>query len=513
MNENLDFPKLPDQDEFLLYLQNNNYSMQTVYNYARDLSILATFLQMRDIKFEDLAKQDLVIYKGYLRSGEHLKDLTKIRAEVVAEKSGFVENSEKSGVDAKVGSKNPDATGEDGGRVSKGSRADEKSSEVSEHLLDGSEKTDDKSKGLDAQFLDNVYKKVFGSFNQRTLKRSKNNQDSDGLDANSINRMLSAFRSYLRYRIDMDLDYPIAPEAVKLMKTEKKKSQVPELDEIIKLMEFPTEFEKDDRVALRNRAMLEMLFSTGMRISELMGLNLDKINLDGKLFIMGKGKKERFVYLTPRAMKWLNKYLQVRLSVEIGDFIGMKGKHGGDSSAEFLGDMSQSVDSAESGSNDGDLGSENPTNRETLAESDNVSQGVSGNKGLEDLNLSLSEDSKFKFVVLLEDLRKVGYLKKFRSPALFIPFSGGRNGKRNKRLSTNFFQSKIAEYRRRLGINVPVSAHSLRHGFATYLAENNASPAAIQVLLGHESLQTTTRYVHASDRMAEKAHKDRHPLK
>lgn len=49
--------------------------------------------------------------------------------------------------------------------------------------------------------------------------------------------------------------------------------------------------------------------------------------------------------------------------------------------------------------------------------------------------------------------------------------------------------------------------------FATYLAESGANPAAIQILLGHESLDTTTRYVQTSDRYAEKTHRDFHPLK
>ena len=72
---------------------------------------------------------------------------------------------------------------------------------------------------------------------------------------------------------------------------------------------------------------------------------------------------------------------------------------------------------------------------------------------------------------------------------------------------------KIKQYRELVGINVPTSAHSLRHGFATYLAEQGANPAAIQILLGHESLETTTRYVHASDKYAEETHKKFHPLK
>ena len=82
-----------------------------------------------------------------------------------------------------------------------------------------------------------------------------------------------------------------------------------------------------------------------------------------------------------------------------------------------------------------------------------------------------------------------------------------------KKISTNYIQYKIKEYREMLGINIPTSAHSLRHGFATYLAESGANPAAIQILLGHESLDTTTRYVHASHRYAKKIHEKYHPLK
>jgi len=102
----------------------------------------------------------------------------------------------------------------------------------------------------------------------------------------------------LKYRIDMDLEVPIPTDAIKLIKAERKKSQVAELDDLVRLIEAPMQFEKDHKCALRNRAMLELLFSTGMRISELMSLNLDQINTDDKLFIMGKGKKQRFVYLT-----------------------------------------------------------------------------------------------------------------------------------------------------------------------------------------------------------------------
>jgi site-specific recombinase XerD len=98
------------------------------------------------------------------------------------------------------------------------------------------------------------------------------------------------------------------------------------------------------------------------------------------------------------------------------------------------------------------------------------------------------------------------------SPALFVPYAGRNVAKLKKRISANYLQERIKRYREKLKINVPTSAHSLRHGFATYLAEEGANPAAIQILLGHESLDTTTRYVHASDKYAEETHKKYHPL-
>jgi site-specific recombinase XerD len=256
------------------------------------------------------------------------------------------------------------------------------------------------------------YKAYLTSIDRPT---ANNNKSQKKLNPYSINRMLSVLRSYLKYLIDMDFSSPISPEMIKMTKTVKKKPQVAELEEIVKLIESPTKFEKDKIIGLRNRAMLEVLFSTGLRISELINLKIKQIDKAGRIFVLGKGKKERFVYLTPRALTILDKYFQTR-----------------------------------------------------------------------------QDDS----------------------PYAFIPYRGLNSpDKKNKKISPNYLQAKIKQYREILGINVPTSAHSLRHGFATYLAEAGANPAAIQVLLGHESLDTTTRYVHASDLYAQKIQKKFHPLK
>jgi site-specific recombinase XerD len=221
--------------------------------------------------------------------------------------------------------------------------------------------------------------------------------------------------------------------------------------------------------------MLEMLFATGMRISELMSLDLSDINAEGKLYILGKGKKERTVFMTPRSLLWLNNYLKIRLRFA-------------------------------------NTGEEKKKETESFTSECETSGSEEENEKPSDLTLEMFDDS-LKYIRIVEKYRESGYLEKFESPALFIPFSGGRDGKHSERLSTNYFQEKIAQYRRKLGIQIPTSAHSLRHGFATYLAEEGASPVALQVLLGHSSLNTTTKYVHASEKFAEETVKEHHPLK
>ena len=102
---------------------------------------------------------------------------------------------------------------------------------------------------------------------------------------------------------------------------------------------------------------------------------------------------------------------------------------------------------------------------------------------------------------------------KNNSPYLFIPFRGKNNKNQKKKISTNYIQLKLKQYREILGLSLPITPHGLRRAFATFLAENGASPAAIQVLLGHESLDTTTRYIKASNRFVEKTFRKFHPLK
>lgn len=458
----LSIPKLPEQDKYLLYLQNNGYSFQTIINYARDLSIFTVYLHFNGIDFLKVSKEDISNYKGYLKSGNHLKDLDRIRREYMNNGLGKEETK---------------------GEALGGSVRPLKNSKGVSRPGENEDIVDDTDEVFEDDLLTRVYSKVYGSLGILDRPLNARARSEKGLDSRSMNRMLSALRSYLKFRITWDLAIPLPPDAVEMVKTDKKVKKVASFDELVKLIESPMEFEKDEKVALRNRCMLEVLFASGMRISELINLNLDQLNVEGKIYITGKGRKERTIFLTPRALGWINKYLKLRLEYAFSDRV--KEQQPG------------VVDSLYH-----DLGIEKKEKDMKLRETNS-----------DGLNLEVFDSENRKYISLVENYRKNEFLKKFDSPALFIPLSGLRSRKSNARISTNYFQEKIAEYRRRLGIQIPTSAHSLRHGFATYLAEQGASPAALQVLLGHESLDTTTRYVHASEKFAEETVRKNHPLK
>lgn len=123
------------------------------------------------------------------------------------------------------------------------------------------------------------------------------------------NYFLVALRSLFRFLLKQGFKV-IAPEMIELGKIRDRniKFLLPEeLEKIFKAVDTK------EIIGLRDRAILEVLFSTGLRVSELVSLNREQVNLEtGEFGVIGKGGKARVVFLSKRAKEWLGQYLQKR---------------------------------------------------------------------------------------------------------------------------------------------------------------------------------------------------------
>jgi len=257
------------------------------------------------------------------------------------------------------------------------------------------------------------YKACLGALGRNTAKLG--NPSDKQLAPCTINYKLAALRVYLRYLIGIDYPCPLAPEAVENLKAVPKRPQLPELKDLIRLIEAPSP--ESNIMELRDKAILETLFNTGLRVSELVSLNCDQLDLERRQFgLKGKGDKIRIVFLSDTVAQWVGRYLQSRRDHFKPLFVRHSGK----------------VDARKSGE--------------------------------------------------------------------------------KMRLTVRSIQNIVTKYAKRCGLSIKATPHTLRHCFATYLAEEGANPVPLLVLFGHESLDTTTRYVHASDKYAEETHRKYHPL-
>ncbi len=134
-----------------------------------------------------------------------------------------------------------------------------------------------------------------------------------------------ALRAFLRYLIKNNYE-TLAPEKIDLPKTESRSVKFLNTGQIERLLAQPLPSQK---TGLRDKAILEVLFSTGLRVSELAKLDRDKIDLKRREFgVIGKGGRARVVFLSSRAVKWLEKYLAARKDEFKALFISYSGPKG-----------------------------------------------------------------------------------------------------------------------------------------------------------------------------------------
>lgn len=132
-----------------------------------------------------------------------------------------------------------------------------------------------------------------------------------------------ALRSFLRWLIKNDKKV-LPPEKIELPKVESQEVKFLNPEQVDKILNAPSLSTIGGK---RDKAILEVLFSTGLRVSELAALDRDKIDLKTKEFgILGKGKRRRVVFLSNRAVDWIERYLEARQDNFKPLFIRHRGK-------------------------------------------------------------------------------------------------------------------------------------------------------------------------------------------
>lgn len=132
-----------------------------------------------------------------------------------------------------------------------------------------------------------------------------------------------ALRGFLKYLAKNDIE-TLSSEKVELGRAKDREVEFLELEEVERLI-LAAKGEKLEN--LRDRAILELLFSTGLRVSELAGLDIDNINLrSGEFSVRGKGDKIRLVFLSPSAKIAVNEYVMRRKDISPALFVSLKGK-------------------------------------------------------------------------------------------------------------------------------------------------------------------------------------------
>lgn len=164
------------------------------------------------------------------------------------------------------------------------------------------------------------------------LARTYKTRSGEYLSKKSQNYYLIALRALLDFLADRDVE-TLSSSKIKLAKQKSDETisflDTSDIEAMLKIPDIKT------LVGLRDRAIMELFFSSGMRVSELVALNVDHMSFlrdknskhTFELSIIGKGKHARTIFISPRAAKWLRAYLASRKDVQKPLFINYRGKN------------------------------------------------------------------------------------------------------------------------------------------------------------------------------------------
>jgi site-specific recombinase XerD len=155
---------------------------------------------------------------------------------------------------------------------------------------------------------------------------------NDELSKITQNYHLIALRSFLRFCAKRDWE-TLQPDKIELARTKRPQVTFLTPEEVERLT---SQSDISKQAGLRDRAILELLFSSGLRVSELVGLDRDHINLKRREFMVrGKGQKDRPVFISAEAAAWIEKYLDKRTDNTRPLFIRYSGTKKVDNSGNF----------------------------------------------------------------------------------------------------------------------------------------------------------------------------------
>jgi integrase/recombinase XerD len=234
-----------------------------------------------------------------------------------------------------------------------------------------------------------------------------------GSSATTANRRLTVFKRYFRWLLR---EGRITADPTLRLQPAKQPLRVPKTLTEVQVEQLLNAVPAGTPLGLRDRAMLELMYASGLRVSELVTLKLHHLGMnEGVLRILGKGNKERLVPFGEVAREWLARYLASARPVLV------RGRQSDD---------------------------------------------------------------------------------------LFVTQSGARAGSAMTRV---MFWMTVKKHALAAGIRSPLSPHTLRHAFATHLLNHGADLRAVQMLLGHSDISTTTIYTHVARERLKSLHAAHHP--
>lgn len=172
--------------------------------------------------------------------------------------------------------------------------------------------------------LENITIETIDDYRDRIFAK-KSIRSGQRISRSTQNIYLIPIRTFLKFCHRRDLGKKLlSPEKIELVKNNPRDVAGITQEELERLRE--TDCSKNNQINLRDRAIVELLYSTGLRVSELRNLNIEHVNLQLKEFaVVGKGRKVRVVFVTDRAAEAVEKYLDTRTDTFQPLFLNARG--------------------------------------------------------------------------------------------------------------------------------------------------------------------------------------------